>query len=611
MALITKMIAREEKTVAYATREEIEERYKWDLSSMFVNDGAFEEALEAAKSMPARFSEYQGKACKSAGKLLEFLKYDDEAGIALGKLMNYAQRKLDEDTRVSKYQSYAAQVMSLYTDIAASSAWFTAELMQLSEQDMEGYYTVEPGLELYRRVLDREFRMRPHTLSPAEELIMARAGDTAASPEHIYSLFNDADLAFDDAVDEAGQAHPVTHGSYIPLMMSPDRTLRRSAFTSLYAQYEQFRNSCAAMLGAQVKQLKFVADCRKYDSTLAMCLDHTEVPTSVYTNLIKAMHDKIGAMHRYIELRKKALGLDELHFYDLYVPIVEDVEMKFTYEQACELICEALAPMGEDYLALVRKALDERWVDVFETPGKRSGAYSAGGYDMQPVILMNFQGELDDVFTLIHEMGHSIHTHLSCENQPACYADYVIFVAEVASTCNEALLTQHLLKTRTDPAERAYVLNHFLEQFRGTMYRQTMFAEFELFANELEAQGVGCTADALCEKYQQLNAEYFGDGIVLDDEIAVEWARIPHFYYNYYVYQYATGFAAAIALSQRILNEGEPAVADYLKFLSGGSSATPIELLRMAGVDMEKPDAVYAALDYFGQLVDEMAKTLG
>ena len=344
---------------------------------------------------------------------------------------------------------------------------------------------------------------------------------------------------------------------------------------------------------------------RKYGSALEYCLDHTEVPTEVYTNLISTVHKNLPAMHRYVKMRKEALGVDELHFYDLYVPLVEDVEMDFTYEQACELILKALEPMGEDYLALVRKGLSERWIDVYETPGKRSGGYSAGGYGMHPVILLNFQGKLDDVYTLIHEMGHSIHTYLSSHNQPPVYSDYVIFVAEVASTCNEALLTRYLLKTETDPKRRAYILNHFLEQFRGTMYRQTMFAEFELEVNEMAARGEGITADALCEKYRQLNELYFGPDIVVDDEIALEWARIPHFYYQYYVYQYATGFAAAIALSNRILDEGASAVEDYLGFLKGGSSKPPIELLRGAGVDMASAQPIDDALALFDHLLDQ------
>lgn len=594
--------------MAYESRDQIPEQYRWDLSSMYPSDEAFLKALQEAKGYPARLSTFAGTIAGAPKRLLAFLKLDDEVSIALGKLVNYSQRKSDEDTRNSTYQDYAAQVMTLYTDIAGAESWFASELLTISDEDRERLYTEEPGLKLYRRELDRIFAQRAHTLSPAEEKLLAAASDMASQPENIYSLLADADLRFDDAVDAQGEAHPVTHGSYIPLMMSSDRTLRKSAFDSLYRTYSQFRNTCAATLAAQMKQQKFFADARHYPSTLDWALDRNEVPTAVYTNLIQAVRRNLPAMYRYVDLRKRLLGVDQLHFYDLYVPVVADVDLKFTYEEACDLILKALEPMGPDYLAIVRNALASRWVDVYETPGKRSGAYSAGGWGMHPVICMSFQGTLDDVFTLIHEMGHSVHTYLSCKYQPSVYSDYVIFVAEVASTCNEALLTQYLLGQIDDPKKRAYVLNHFLEQFRGTIYRQCMFAEFELEVNRMCAEGRGITADALCDLYRKLNRDYYGPDIVLDDAIALEWARIPHFYYEYYVYQYSTGFAAACALSQRILNEGEPAVQDYLGFLKGGCSKPPIDLLRGAGVDMASPEPVDEALQWFGRLVDELAR---
>lgn len=596
--------------MAYQSRDEIDERYRWDLSSIYADDEAFLAALEEAKGYAAKLAAYRGKISQSPEELLAYLQLSDEAGVELGKLVNYAQRKLDEDTRKATYQDYSAQVISVYTEVSSATSWFAPELLKLDDAQMECFFATCPELALYRRALHMVFRQRGHILGDAEEELLARAQDMAMQPEHIFSLFNDADLRFEDAIDAQGEAHPVTHGSYVPLMMSDDRELRRSAYTSLYAAYEQFRNTAAATLGAQAKQLKFYTDARKYPTALEYCLDQNEVPTEVYTNLISCVHEHFAPMHKYVELRKQVLGVDELHFYDLYVPIVEDVDMSFTYEEACELILEALEPMGEEYLQIVREGLSQRWIDVYETPGKRSGAYSAGGYGMHPVILLNFQGKLDDVFTLIHEMGHSIHTYLSCKTQPAVYSDYVIFVAEVASTVNEALLTQHLLKMRTNPRERAYILNHFLEQFKGTLYRQTMFAEFELAFNEIAARGEGITAEALGAIYRELNAGYYGPGIVVDDQIAVEWARIPHFYYQYYVYQYATGFSAAIALSNRILNEGAPAVADYLGFLSGGSSKTPIELLKDAGVDMTTPEPTANALAYFDELIDELADAL-
>ena len=594
---------------AYDSRDQIEEKYRWDLSSIFADDAAFEAALEAAKGLPAQFAAYQGKISQSAANLLAYLQLDDQADLALTKLVNYAERKSDEDTRQSRYQDYSSQVMTLWVSLSSACAWFTSELLSLSEDQMEAFYAAEPGLEVYRRCLDVIFQRRAHVLSPAEEKLLAAAGDMANQPDNIFSLLNDADLAFPDATDAQGNKHPVTHGSYVPLMMSTDRTLRESAYESLYSTYHQFRNTFAATLGAQNKQLKFFADARRYDSALEAALSGNEVPTEVYTSLIETVHSNMPAMYRYVALRKEILGVDQLKFSDLYVPIVDECDLTFTYEEACDIILKALEPMGEDYLALVRKGLSERWVDVYETPGKRSGAYSAGGYGMHPVILMNFQGKLDDVFTLIHEMGHSIHTYLSCANQPVCYSDYVIFVAEVASTCNEALLTRYFLDHAKNERERAYFLNHFLEQFRATLYRQTMFAEFELKVSQLVATGAGVTADALCSMYKDLNRLYFGDGIELDDRIALEWARIPHFYYRFYVYQYATGFAAAIALSRRIVELGEQGREDYLGFLKGGSSKPPIELLRGAGVDMLSPKPVEDALAQFGELVDEMAET--
>lgn len=593
----------------YSSREEIPEQYRWDLSNVYESDEAFLAALEKAKELPQGFASFQGKISQSAADLLAYLRFDDEADLVLTKLVNYAERKSDEDTRESRYQDYSSQVMTLWVAISSAASWFTSELLTLSEEQMEAFYAEEPALEQYRRCLDVIFAKREHVLTPAEEKLLAAAGDMASQPDNIFSLLNDADLTFPDAIDAEGNAHPVTHGSYIPLMMSTDRTLRESAYHSLYSSYRQFRNTFAATLGAQNKQLKFFADARHYDSALEAALSGNEVPTQVYTNLIETVHNNMDAMYRYVALRKELLGVDELRFSDLYVPVVDEMEMTFTYEGACDIILEALKPMGEDHLALVRRGLSERWVDVYETPGKRSGAYSAGGYGMHPVILMNFQGKLDDVFTLIHEMGHSIHTYLSCANQPVCYSDYVIFVAEVASTCNEALLTRYFLDHAKNERERAYFLNHFLEQFRATLYRQTMFAEFELKVAELTAQGAGITADALCSIYKDLNALYFGDGIKVDDDIALEWARIPHFYYRFYVYQYATGFAAAIALSQRIIELGEEGRNDYLGFLKGGSSKPPIELLRGAGVDMLSPKPVEDALALFDKLVEEMAET--
>ena len=596
--------------MAYESREEIDSKYKWDLSSMFPSDEAFEAGLEELKAYCPKLLAFKGKISTSAQALLEFLQLEDQMTLLLYKIINYAERKSDEDTRVAKYQAYVANATSAYTQVGEATSWFAAELLAIPAESVEKFYAEVPALEFYRRKLNKILNQREHTLSAEEEALLARAEELAVQPTNIFSMFDDADLTFDDAVDSEGKTHKLTSGSFVPLLMDADRVLRESAFKQLYSRFGEFRNTSAAILTSQVKNLQFFSSSRKYASSLEAALAENEIPVEVYNNLIDAVHQNFPAFYKYVDLRKRVMGLDELHFWDVYTPLVDDVDMKFTYEEACDLIVKALAPMGEEYVGLVKKGLESRWVDVYETPGKRSGAYSAGGKGMNPVMLLNFQGGLDDVYTLIHEMGHSLHTYFSSHNQEITYSDYSIFVAEVASTCNEALLSHYLLEHETDPARHAYILNHFLEGFRGTIYRQCMFAEFERDINQMNADGVALNAEVLSERYGKLCAEYFGPGIELDEEIKLEWSRIPHFYYNFYVYQYCIGFSAAIALSQRILSEGEPAVKDYIGYLSGGCSKTPIELLRGAGVDMATPDPVNAALKYFGELVDQLEQEL-
>ena len=596
--------------MAYESREEIDSKYKWDLSSMFPSDEAFEAGLEELKAYGPKLLAFKGKISTSAQALLEFLQLEDQMTLLLYKIINYAERKSDEDTRVAKYQAYVANATSAYTQVGEATSWFAAELLAVPAESVEKFYVEVPALEFYRRKLNKILNQREHTLSAEEEALLARAEELAVQPTNIFSMFDDADLTFDDAVDSEGKTHKLTSGSFVPLLMDADRVLRESAFKQLYSRFGEFRNTSAAILTSQVKNLQFFSSSRKYASSLEAALAENEIPVEVYNNLIDAVHQNFPAFYKYVDLRKRVMGLDELHFWDVYTPLVDDVDMKFTYEEACDLIVKALAPMGEEYVNLVKKGLESRWVDVYETPGKRSGAYSAGGKGMNPVMLLNFQGGLDDVYTLIHEMGHSLHTYFSSHNQEITYSDYSIFVAEVASTCNEALLSHYLLEHETDPARHAYILNHFLEGFRGTIYRQCMFAEFECDISQMNADGVALNAEVLSERYGKLCAEYFGPGIELDEEIKLEWSRIPHFYYNFYVYQYCIGFSAAIALSQRILSEGEPAVKDYIGYLSGGCSKTPIELLRGAGVDMATPDPVNAALKYFGELVDQLEQEL-
>ena len=590
-------------------RADVPEKDKWAIQDLFATDDDWRAALAKAKEFLPRITAFRGRLAESGAALLSFFRLDDEISLAFDALVHYAQRRSDEDTRVAAYQEMVSQVTRFAVEIQSAAAFETPELLAISDEDMNRLYAEAPELELYRLNIDRIRRRREHVLSDKEEAILAAAGEMAANPDDIYSMLNDADLKFPDAVDKDGSKHPVTHGTFIPLMQSYDRVLRKSAFDSLYSVYGQFRNTSAATLSAQLKQLLFFANVRKYPSTLDAALDGNEVPTEIYRNLIDAVHRSFAPMYRYVALRKKLLGVDELHMYDLYVPVVDGVEMKFTFEEAKEIALKALAPLGEDYLNLLREGFANGWIDVYENEGKRSGAYSAGAR-VHPYVLLNFKGTLDDVFTLVHEMGHSIHSYLSNKTQPTAYQDYVIFVAEVASTCNEALLMEYLLSVTTDKKERAYLINHFLEQFRGTLYRQTMFAEFELAANEMTQRGEGTTAEALCAMYKKLNEQYFGPEMNVDEEISLEWARIPHFYYDYYVYQYATGYAAAIALSRRILREGEAAVKDYLGFLSGGCSADPITLLRGAGVDMASPKPIEDATKLFDEMISEMEKIL-
>ena len=591
---------------SFERREEVPERYRWDTTRLFENDEAFSRALSEAKDLEEEYEIWEPTAMSSGAGLLGYLRFDDDATLELERLFNYVSRRADEDTRVGKYQDLKAQLRALIARVGAASAWFVPRLLALSDETLDGWYADTPGLNLYRRAIDKLRALKDHVLTPSEEALLAQASEMAAQPEAIFSMLNDADMSFEDAVDSKGHRHAVTHGSYFPLMQSGDRSLRESAYHSIYGAYGRIKNTSAALLGSQTKQLQFFARARRYADTLEAALAPTEVPVSVYQGLIDAVHKNVSALHRYMELRRRVLGLDALRYWDLYVPLTKEDDRRYSFDEACDLMLRALAPLGEDYLGVVRRAIDERWYDVYETPGKASGAYSSGGRGLTPLILLNYQGTLDDIFTLVHETGHSLHTHLASEAQPGRYAQYEMFVAEVASTTNECLLLRYLLDNAQDTAERAHLLNHLCEQFRGTLFRQTLFAEFERDVNEASARGEGMGADALSERYAQLNELYYGSAVTLDDEIAHEWERIPHFYYNYYVYVYATSFAAAVALSKRILTGDATARDRYLAFLSGGSSKPPIELLAGAGVDMASGAVVDEALNTFSQTVDEL-----
>ena len=587
------------------SREDVAREDTWAIEDLYASTQAWLEDLEKLKALGAKLPGFAGKLGESAQTLLAYQKLGEEISVLLDSLANYAQRKSDEDTRKAEYQDLVGKLTQVWVRLAADTAFEVPELLAISEETMERFYKELPELELYRRHFDVIRRKKEHVLSEQEERLLAMAGEMAGTPEEVYSLFADADLTFRPALDKDGNEHPITQGSYIAAMESSDRVLRKNAFESLYAGFGAYKNSVAAMLSGQVKQLEFFAKARHYGSSLEASLDATEVPVSVYHELISAVHQNFDKMYRYVRLRKKLLGVDELHMYDLYTPLVAGAGEKIPFEEAKQHVAQALSVLGPAYGAILQEGFQNRWIDVYENTGKRSGAYSAGAR-VHPYVLLNYTGTLDSQFTLAHEMGHAIHSYLSNKTQPVVYSDYVIFVAEVASTCNEALLMQSLLKQTTDRKQRAYLINHFLEQFRTTLYRQTMFAEFELRIAQLREQGVTLTADVLCAEYRKLNELYYGPDIVLDEQIDLEWARIPHFYYNYYVFQYATGYAAAIALSQGILNEGEPAVERYLGFLSGGCSKSPIDLLKGAGVDMTTAEPVNRALAMFDELLGEM-----
>lgn len=591
-------------------RSEVAAEFTWDLTDIFPSDEAWRAEYEALRPYTEAVAAYQGRLGESAETLLAYFRLDDELNVRVGRLYGYANCKADEDTSNGFYQDLRGKALSLSVTLSGAGAFAASELLALSDETLTRFYAEQPELATYRRPIERVRRRRAHILSPECEALLANAGEMADSPDAIFGVFHNADLRFPAVTDGAGAEQPLTDATFVPLLQSGDRTLRRNTFETYYATLGGYRNTLAATLDAQFKQLRFFANARRYPSTLDAALDATEVPVSVYDSLIESVHANLDKMYRYVALRRRLLGADELHMYDVYTPIVPDVAEKIPFEQAKATVLDALAVLGEDYTAMLREGFDHRWLDVYPNVGKRGGAYSSGIARPHPYVLLNQTDDLDSQFTIAHEMGHAMHSYLSCKHQPVCTSDYVIFVAEVASTCNEVLLMRHLLRKSTDRRERAYLINHFLDQFKGTVYRQTMFTEFERELGRMAERGETLTADALDEKYLALNRLYFGPDMISDAQIALEWARIPHFYYNYYVFQYATGFSAAVAIANRILKEGAPAVADYKKFLSGGCSTDPISLLKIAGVDMSSPEPVNSALALFGELVDELAELL-
>ena len=590
-------------------RSEVKKENTWATEDIFATDKDWEEAFEKAAAYPEKLASFKGKIGASAKNLYEYLVFDDELDLEITKLYSYAHLCSDVDTSNATYQAMLGRVMSYFAGLSAAGAFASPEIIGIDDETMERYYKEEPRLELYRRALDRLRSKKPHILSDNEEKLLAGASEMSGAASNIGSFFRNADLRFPDIKDGEGNTRQLTQGSYISYVESSDRVLRKNAFDALYHTFGSFRNTTAALLDAQMRQLKFFSKVRKYGSALEASLSRTEVPTEVYHNLIATVHKNMPLMHKYMSLRKKLMKLDELHMYDIYPTLVSEAEADISFEEAKATSLEALKVLGEDYVNTVKRGYDERWIDVYENEGKRGGAYSSGARP-HPYVLLNHENTLNSMFTLVHEMGHAMHSYLSKNNQPVCYSNYVIFVAEVASTCNEALLMAHLLSKTTDKVRRAYLINYFLEQFRTTLYRQTMFAEFELEMSKLVEGGQPLTADTLSAIYHRLNEEYYGPDVVIDSEIDMEWARIPHFFMNFYVFQYATGFSAAMALSRKILNEGKGAVDKYLNFLSGGCSDTPIGLLRGAGVDMTTAEPIETALKTFEELLNEFEELM-
>ncbi len=599
------------KNAKLPKRNEVEKQYTWAIEDLYATDAEWQKEFEQVKGLLPKVAEYQGRLAKSGEILLGFLKLSDDIGRLLERVYVYANQKYHEDTGNAVYQDLSNKANMLSVQVNSALSFATPEILTIPEETLLQFKKENEELKLYDFYLKDILRLKPHILSAELESLLADAGEIAEAPDNIFSMFNNADLKFPEVKDENGELVKITHGRYGQLLESNDRRVRREAFEGVYATYSSFKNTLAAAFSANVKQESFFAKTRKYESTLAKALDAANISVEVYTNLISAVHDNMELMHRYVSIRKQLLNLEELHMYDLYTPLVQDIKMELPFDEAKELVTKGLEPLGAEYRNILEEGYQNRWIDVYENENKRSGAYSWGAYGTHPYVLLNYNETLNNVFTLAHEMGHAIHSYLSDRTQPYVYAGYKIFVAEVASTCNEALLIDYMLKNTEDKKQKAYLINHFLEKFKGTLFRQTMFAEFEMLTHRMVEKGESLTAEALCKIYHDLNVAYFGKDIVIDPEIDMEWARIPHFYNAFYVYQYATGYSAAIALSRRILTEGKPAVEDYIRFLSSGSSNYPIELLKAAGVDMSTKEPVNQALALFKELLDQMEELMG
>lgn len=591
-------------------RNEIPNEYKWDIEAMYPDESQWERDMDECLALAEDFAKYDGKLTESARTLAEALKLRDQIWLKLEHAFVYAHMKKDEDNRVDKYQAMDDKCGSVIARVSAAMSFFTPQLLETPEEEILQYIEEEPELKTYEFMLKDTLREKAHILTAAEENLLAQMSEVLGATNDVFTMLNNADMTFGTIKDENGEEVTLTHGNYIAFMHSHDRDVRQAAFTNMYEAYKALINTLATNYNYNVKTDVVSARIRKYESSRQAALSGGNIPEEVYDRLIETVHEYLPVLHRYIELRKKVLGVDELKMYDIYVPMVKLPQKDIPYEEAIEMMKEGLAPLGEEYVSTLQKGVDERWMDVYENQGKTSGAYSFGSYDSKPYVLLNYTDTLNDVFTIVHEMGHSMHSWYTRANQPFIYGDHSIFTAEVASTVNESLLIQHLLEKETDPEMKKYLLNHYIEDFRTTLFRQTMFAEFEHLTHKEVENGGTLTAQWLNDTYNDLNNKYFGPALTQDEYIQYEWARIPHFYRGFYVYQYATGYSAATAISRKILKEG-PATRDaYIDFLKSGSSDHPVELLKIAGVDMGSPEPVKLAMETFKDLVEEFEKLM-
>ncbi|MGE4284310.1 MAG: oligoendopeptidase F [Clostridia bacterium] len=591
-------------------REEIEQQYKWKLEDIYLNNQEWEKDFIKIKNLIPQTVQYKNKLGDSSLNLLQGLKLSDELSSLTEKVFVYARMHRDEDNTNAVYQALTDRAQSLSIQVSGALAFITPEIISVPEEKLREYLEKEQELKLYTHYIDEILRQKKHILSQSEEELLAASGEIAGTARDIFTMLNNADIKFPMIRNEKDEEVELTKGNFIHYMESSDRRVRKDAFHALYNSYIKQKNTLAASLNANVRKNIFYSTARKYPSALESSLDPDNVPKSVYDNLIDTIHSHLHLLHRYISLRKKVLQLDELHMYDLYTPLIKEMNKHVFYKDALNIVEEALHPLGKDYINTLKTGFDHRWIDVYENEGKTGGAYSWGAYTTHPYVLLNYQGTLKDVFTLAHEMGHALHSYYTNKQQPYIYSQYKIFVAEVASTVNESLLIQHLLKNTNDPNEKAYLLNHYLDEFRGTVFRQVMFAEFEKIIHGKVEDGEALTPQLLCEIYRELNIEYFGNDIIVDNDIDMEWSRIPHFYNSFYVYKYATGFSAATSLSKQILDQGQPAVDRYLQFLSSGDADFPIEILKKAGVDLSTSQPIIDALKVFEEMLNEMEKMI-